>query len=58
MQTPVKAIRKKCIDCSAGSLKEVRECVIPDCSLYPFRMGKNPNRRGQKNKQNLIKKVG
>jgi hypothetical protein len=48
MLTPVKSIRKKCIECAAGSLKEVRECVIPNCPLYPFRLGKNPNRKHTK----------
>jgi hypothetical protein len=42
--TPVKAIRQHCIECSGGSRKEVRECVITDCALYPFRFGTNPNR--------------
>ena len=46
MLTPIKAIRAKCLECSAGQPKEVRECVIQDCPLYPFRMGKNPNRAG------------
>lgn len=58
MPTPVKSIRKKCIDCSGGSLKEVRDCDIDDCPLYPFRMGKNPNRRSCKNNPNLVKKAG
>ena len=40
--TPIKAIRAKCIDCSCGSLKEVRECHMKDCSLWPYRMGKRP----------------
>ena len=44
--TPIKAIRAKCLECSNGQLSEIRECVIPDCPLYPFRMGKNPNRKG------------
>jgi len=47
--TPVKAIKKHCLDCSGGSKKEVRECIITDCPLYPYRMGKNPNRKGIKN---------
>lgn len=43
----VKAIREKCIDCSGGSLKEVTECGFAHkCSLFPFRMGTNPNRKG------------
>jgi len=45
-QTPVRAIRAKCLECSAGQVKEVRDCSITDCPLYPFRMGKNPNRQG------------
>ncbi len=44
--TPVKAIKKNCLDCSGGSKKEIRVCVITECPLYPFRMGKNPNRKG------------
>lgn len=43
--TPLRAIRAKCIDCSAGSMKEVRECVMLDCHLYPYRFGKSPNRK-------------
>lgn len=46
--TPIKAIRAKCIDCSAGSKKEVRECPAKDCPLHMYRMGKNPNRKGKK----------
>jgi hypothetical protein len=42
-RTPTKAIRAYCIECSNGSQKEVRECVMPDCPLYDYRMGKNPN---------------
>ena len=45
-KTPMKAIRVKCLECSAGQAKEVRECLIHDCALYPFRLGKNPNRKG------------
>lgn len=48
--TPLKAIRLKCIDCSGYSKVEVRNCVIPECPLYQFRFGKNPNRKGKGNK--------
>ena len=41
--TPIKAIREKCIDCMSGNMGEVKLCPIDDCSLYPFRFGKNPN---------------
>ena len=53
--TPLKAIRKKCLDCSGHSQKEVRECVIPGCPLYPYRMGKNPARKGIGDIKNLTK---
>jgi len=35
-----KAIRERCLNCSAWMPKEVRNCEFPDCSLYPFRSGK------------------
>jgi len=42
--TPMKAIRKKCLDdCSNGSYKEVKLCPITDCALYPYRFGKRPS---------------
>jgi hypothetical protein len=37
----LQAIRAKCIDCSGGSLAEVRDCWAKDCDLYPYRMGKS-----------------
>lgn len=42
--TPMKAIRKKCLECSGGQPKEVRLCVIPSCALYPYRMGHRPEK--------------
>lgn len=44
--TPVKAIRRNCLDCSGGSVSEVRNCEFTYCPLYPYRLGKNPNRKG------------
>lgn len=44
--SPLKAIRRKCVDCQAGGRKGVRECSITTCPLHPYRMGKNPNRKG------------
>lgn len=41
--TPIKAIRAKCMDCSCGDRKEVRECRIKTCSLWPYRLGKRPH---------------
>jgi hypothetical protein len=45
---PIKAIRANCIECSGGSQNEVKMCVIPECPLFPFRMGKNPFRKARK----------
>ncbi len=51
--TPCRAIRKKCLIC-VGHLnytqpapryryQYVKECDSPECPLYSFRFGKNPN---------------
>lgn len=49
MSTPVKSIRKYCLDfCCCGSAHEVRLCPNTDCALYPFRLGTNPNFRRAK----------
>jgi len=42
--TGMSAIRQKCLDCSCWQPKEVRECPIKYCSLYPFRFGKYPKK--------------
>ena len=44
--TLLKAIRLRCLECSAGSIKEVRLCPVHDCELYQYRMGHNPKRKG------------
>lgn len=38
--TPIKAIRMYCLGCCAGSSFEVKNCIIPDCSLLSLRFGK------------------
>jgi hypothetical protein len=43
MLTPIKAIRKKCLECSNYQYKEVELCPIKDCPLYPYRFGKRPS---------------
>ena len=43
--TPLRAIRQQCLDCCGSSIKEVRNCTAKDCSLYPYRFGKNPYRK-------------
>ena len=44
------AIRARCLDCSAGSAGEVRNCPFTECSLYPFRMGSGEQDPKERNK--------
>ncbi len=39
--TPLKAIRERCITC-AGGRKLAATCPKTDCALYPYRFGKYP----------------
>jgi len=43
-KTPLEAMRINCIECSGGSYKNVRLCPIEECTLYPYRFGRNPRR--------------
>lgn len=43
-KTPVKAIRKKCLDCCCQQSKEVRLCTVINCAIYPYRFGKRPDK--------------
>jgi len=38
-----KAIREYCLNCSGFSLKIVKDCVIKECDLYPYRIGDYDN---------------
>ena len=44
INTPIKSIREKCLDCTNGSLKEIRLCTVVQCALYPYRFGKRPSK--------------
>ena len=43
-KSPLKAIHAKCLDRRCGAAYEVKNCVIHDCNLYPYRLGSNPFR--------------
>jgi len=43
--SPTKAIRQKCLECSAWSVREVEFCPCGDCALFPFRFGRDPGRK-------------
>lgn len=40
--SPMKAIRRKCLDCSAGQQIEVKLCQAVTCPLWSFRAGRHP----------------
>lgn len=40
--TPIRAIRKKCLDCCNGSSQEVKLCNLKTCPLYPYKTGHKP----------------
>jgi hypothetical protein len=42
LYTPLRAIRRKCLDCCCGSSQKVSLCPVKDCALYPYRFGKRP----------------
>lgn len=35
--SPLQAIRRKCTDCCAGQVSEIRLCEAVSCPLWPFR---------------------
>ena len=42
-QTPLKAIRAKCLECCCGQRKQVELCTVDKCPLWPYRFGKGPD---------------
>lgn len=54
--TPLKAIRTKCLDCMGGSPGEVRQCNIPECSLFQYRFGRNPALKGKRGDGEALRK--
>jgi len=41
--SPLKAIRKHCVECCCGQFVEVQLCPVNDCALHPYRFGKGPD---------------
>lgn len=45
--SPLRAIRKYCLQCSGDNAAEVRRCAVgAKCPLYGFRMGHKPKQTG------------
>lgn len=57
-KSPIKAIRLKCLDCSALQESEVKLCPVTDCPLYEFRMGKNPYVKRRELTEEQRKEIG
>ena len=55
--TPMKAIRKKCLDCCCYQPKEVTLCTVTNCLLYAFRTGHRPKRDNYTNAESYIEKT-
>jgi len=43
-QSPLKAIKEHCYQCSGENYAELDRCPCTTCILYPFRKGTNPFR--------------
>ena len=41
-KTPLQAIRSYCLECSCSCSGTVKDCPEDECSLHPYRFGKNP----------------
>ena len=41
--TPMKAIRKNCLECVCWAPSEVVKCEVVTCCFYLYRMGKKPD---------------
>ena len=53
--SPLKQIRRFCLDCCGGSTKSIRFCHSVDCTLWYLRFGKYPRtfvrEKGKKSEQ-------
>jgi hypothetical protein len=54
--TPLRAIRKCCLECVYWSPLEVKQCTSPLCPLFRYRFGRNPERKGLGGKNLPIRK--
>jgi hypothetical protein len=43
----VKILRRYCLQCTNGSRAYIQNCPTYCCPVWPYRMGKNPNRIGK-----------
>lgn len=58
IKNPLTAIRSHCVECMGAAIQSVAECSAPSCSLYKFRMGKNPYHKRSGVAPDMTKKEG
>ncbi len=46
--TPMKAIRKNCLECVGWQYSEVAKCEIDTCCFYQYRFGSKPDQKGKR----------
>lgn len=56
--SPITAIRRYCTECSGGGRKEIAECHIYHCPLFPYRFGVMPDTYIKTNDVEIINEKG
>lgn len=56
--SPITAIRRYCTECSGGGRKEIAECYIYHCPLFPYRFGVMPDTYIKTNDVEIINEKG
>lgn len=41
-EKPLRAVRRKCLNCCCGQALEVKLCPVTVCPLWPYRLGEYP----------------
>jgi hypothetical protein len=54
--SPLKAIRRHCVECGGGTRIDVEKCNVVGCALHPFRFGMMPETYIARNPDKIVKK--
>lgn len=55
MNSPLKAIRKFCLQCGDGTRIDVQKCNITRCPLYEYRFGVMPGTKANRDEKRKLK---
>ena len=50
----LRVVRKQCLECMGGYESEIPICTSPNCSLFDYRMGKDPKPNPNKVKMGKV----